>query len=246
MKRMKLEAPSTPTDTPYGFDRTDSNQPAGVKESLPDAVATASVAPPEASESEDNAATDSPWMTRRERKAAQRLAIPHWAREDEIQRAPKPPPLASHIATMRMTEEVLQKIKRTIGSRRAESGGMLLSSTGDYTIDDYVFDHMGDTNAAVYQPNVQFLNRELQDREEHFVGIVHSHPPGYTRLSPQDLHAAWCNMTSKGNPHLNAYLMPIIQTIPDTGNFELIPFIVTCHPDGMGQVNCKRVSLEII
>ena len=246
MKRMKHEAPPTPAKTPYGFDRTDSNQAEGLKESLPDDVAAVSDASGGASESDDNAATDSPWMTRRERKAVQRLAIPYWAREDEIQRVPKLAPLARHIATMRMTEEVLQKIKRTIGSRRAESGGMLLSSTGDYTIDDYVFDHMGDTNAAVYQPNVQFLNKELQDREEHFVGIVHSHPPGYTRLSPQDLHAAWCNMTSKGNPHLQAYLMPIIQTIPDVGQFELIPFIVTCHPEGMGRVECKRVSLEII
>jgi hypothetical protein len=40
--------------------------------------------------------------------------------------------------------------------------------------------------------------------------------------------------------------MPLIQTIPDTGRFEIIPYIVTCHPKGYGRVEVCRVELEII
>jgi Prokaryotic homologs of the JAB domain len=170
---------------------------------------------------------------------------PTWAKPAELARTPKVVPKKNLIAVMHMAKTVYLDIERTIGSRPAESGGMLLSSKADYTIDGFVFDGMADKNSAVYQPNIEFLNNELKNREEHFVGIVHSHPPGYTRLSPQDLHAAWCNLTSPGNPHLNAYLMPIVQTKPDTGKFEIIPFIVTCHPEGQGKVVCTSVSLVL-
>jgi proteasome lid subunit RPN8/RPN11 len=161
-------------------------------------------------------------------------------------RPPKPPPHHDLIENMRMKTQVYQDIKNTIGSRPAESGGLLMSYTRDYTITCFVLDIAAAKNSSVYQPDTAFLNSVLKGRNDEFVGIVHSHPGGARYLTTQDQRAAWSNLTSPGNPHLNAYLMPLIQTIPDTGRFEIIPFIVTCHPKGNGRVEVCRVELEII
>ena len=103
-----------------------------------------------------------------------------------------------------------------------------------------------DTTGASYQPNTKFLNERLEGQENRFLGIVHSHPASFRGLSRQDERAAWSNLTSPSNPHLNAYLMPIIMTTPDTGAFEIIPYVVVCHPCGNGGVIVNRVPLEIV
>ena len=166
--------------------------------------------------------------------------------EDKFKRPPRKPPIPEVIKNMRMTKQVAAAIKTGIGDEPAERGGILLSLSNDYTITGFVPDKAASKSKSVYQPNTKFLNKVLEGRNSEFVGIVHSHPAGFRQLSAEDQRAAWSNMTSPGNPHLNAYLMPIIQTIPDTGRFEIIPYIVTCHPEGNGRVEVKRVKLEII
>jgi proteasome lid subunit RPN8/RPN11 len=161
-------------------------------------------------------------------------------------RQPKPHPDAYLIEKMRMKHQVYDDIKGSIGSMPAESGGVLIGNPNSLVIECFVFDIMAATNRTVYQPNTKFLNSILKGRDNQFLGIVHSHTKGGRILSQQDRNAAWSNMTSPGNPHLNAYMMPLIQTIPDTGRFEIIPYIVTCHPGGMGRVIVKQVNLEII
>ena len=161
-------------------------------------------------------------------------------------RQPKPPPSPDLIENMRMMAPVYDDIENFIGSRPAESGGLLISSTRDYTITCFVPDIAAEKNSTIYQPNTDFLNSVLKGRDDEFVGIAHSHARGARYLSSQDQRAAWSNLTSPGNPHLNAYLMPLIQTIPDTGRFEILPYIVTCHTQGNGRVEVRRVKLEII
>lgn len=161
-------------------------------------------------------------------------------------RLPKPPPLDKFIKKMWITRRAYQEIKNTIGSRAAESGGILLSNTLDYTITGFIFDIAAAKSRSIYQPDTDFLNSVLKGRNEEFVGVAHSHQKGGRQLSQQDQNAAWSNMTSPGNPHLNAYLMPLVQTIPDTGRFEVIPYILTCHPSGSGRVIVHRVELKII
>jgi len=161
-------------------------------------------------------------------------------------RPPKPFPPIELIESMKMKLDVYHDIKNYIGSRPAESGGLLISSSKDYTITCFVFDIAAATNRTIYQPDTEFLNSVLKGRNDEFAGIAHSHAKGATKLSSQDQRAAWSNMTSPGNPHLNAYLMPLIQTIPDTGRFEIVPYIVICHPGGRGRVIVKKVDLKII
>jgi len=166
--------------------------------------------------------------------------------DEKTKRKPKPAPDSALISEMRATRLVRQDIKESLGRRPAESGGILLSDTNDYTITCFIYDIAASQNSTIYQPNTTFLNSVLKGRNEQFVGIVHSHTAGYWRLSTQDRNAAWSNMTSPGNPHLYAYLMPIVQTIPDTGRFKIHPYIVTCHPAGNGRVNVKKVNLRIV
>ena len=166
--------------------------------------------------------------------------------EKKALRQPKSPPPPDLVLRMRMTAQVYRDIERSIGSRPAESGGILLSKSHDYTVTCFVWDNAADRNETIYQPNTEFLNAVLKGRDDEFVGIVHSHPRGARRLTSQDQRAAWSNLTSPGNAHLQAYLMPLIQTTPDTGRFELIPYVVTCHPEGRGRVIVDKVELETI
>jgi len=161
-------------------------------------------------------------------------------------RPPKPPPHPELISKMRMMIQVHREIEKFIGSRPAESGGILLSKSHDYIATCFVWDNAAGKNRTIYQPNTEFLNAILKGRDDEFVGLAHSHPGGARQLTSQDQRAAWSNLTSPGNPHLQAYLMPLIQTTPDTGRFELIPYIVTCHPEGGGRVIVNKVELEII
>ena len=160
-------------------------------------------------------------------------------------RQPKPKPDPDVLMRMRITRQACEDIKKDIGSRPAELGGILLSESLDYTITSFVFDLLAAENPIIYQPSTPFLNSVLKGRNNQFVGIAHSHK-NLSRLSSQDMRAAWSNITSPGNPHLRAYLMPLIQTIPDTGRFEIIPFIVTCHPEGNGKVVVHQVELQIV
>lgn len=164
----------------------------------------------------------------------------------KARRAPKSPPPSHLIEKMRIKRHAYTEIEQLIGNKPAESGGLLISRSLNYVITDFIFDLAAGTNRWVYQPNTGFLNSTLKGRNEEFVGIAHSHSRGAIQLSGQDQNAAYSNMTSPGNPHLNAYLMPLIQTIPDTGRFEIIPYIVTCHPNGNGRVIVHKVELEII
>lgn len=161
-------------------------------------------------------------------------------------RKPKPHPDAILIDRMRAKRQAHDDMKGSMGSLPAESGGVLIGDPNTLIIECFVFDIMAATNSTVYQPNTKFLNSVLKGRNETFLGIAHSHMKGSRTLSQQDRNAAWSNITSPGNPHLNAYLMPLIQTIPDTGRFEIIPYIAICHPDGNGRVIVHKVELEII
>jgi len=87
---------------------------------------------------------------------------------------------------MRILRKVYDEIARTIGSRRPEEGGMLLTSDGGLTITKFIFDDKGSRSGSTYTPNIAFLNEHIKKQNNkgyYFVGIVHSHPNGFTTLS---------------------------------------------------------------
>jgi hypothetical protein len=167
--------------------------------------------------------------------------------KEKFRRSPKPPPPQFLIDKFRITSYAFSAIEYYIGRIPAESGGILLSQSHDYTVTGFIFDYFGSSSGSVtYHPNTKYLNHFLTARETELVGLVHSHPANYRRPSPQDERAAWSNITSPLNPHLQALLIPIVMTIPDNGKFEIIPFIAVCHPKFGGRVIVKRVKLEIL
>jgi proteasome lid subunit RPN8/RPN11 len=169
-------------------------------------------------------------------------AMAAWATKRS--RAPKLHPKPDILQELRMTKDVYEKICTIVGKRPAETGGMLLGDPNTYIIDEFVFDDHSDTTGVSYQPNTKFLNKILEGQSERFIGIIHSHPPSCRQLSGQDKRAAWSNLTSPGNPHLSAYLMPIVISKADTGRApEIIPYIVVCDPAGDGKVQVFHVPL---
>jgi hypothetical protein len=167
--------------------------------------------------------------------------------QEKFKRPPVFPPPGFLMNKFRITRNAYSGIEYYIGGRPAESGGMLLSLSHDYTVTGFIFDNFGsNSGSTAYQPNTKYLNHFLADRETEFAGVVHSHPANYRKPSPQDERAAWSNITSPGNTHLQALLIPIVMTIPDTGKFEIIPFIAVCHPKGGGRLIVKRVKIEIV
>ena len=167
--------------------------------------------------------------------------------QKKTSRPPKPHPDHQLIDKMRMKNQIIyDDMKSSIGEVRSETGGILIGDPNTMIIECFVFDLLAETNQTVYQPNTKFLNSVLKGRGHQFLGIAHSHTKGNKVLSQQDKNAAWSNLTSPNNSHLNAYLMPLIQTIPDNGCFEIIPYIVVCHPKGNGRVIVHKVELEIL
>ena len=91
-----------------------------------------------------------------------------------------------------MTAEVYSQIRRTIGTRKPEQGGILGSSDGIH-IDYYYFDESAERTSASYTMNTKALNEVIHawnDNGIQLVGIIHSHPQGVTRPSHGDMLTA--------------------------------------------------------
>jgi hypothetical protein len=165
--------------------------------------------------------------------------------QEKKSREPKPPPPEIQLQEMVLTQTVYEEIKRTIGNHPAERGGVLVCKRAFPTIDGYIFDRGALNTTTVYQLNAPYINYELTKQKVQPYGVVHSHKNLWS-LSSQDHRAAWSNLTSPKNFHLNSFFMPIVKTIPDTGEFEIIPFIAVCNPKGNGEVDIIRPKLRIV
>lgn len=141
-----------------------------------------------------------------------------------------------------ITQTAYNEIMNSIGRRPAETGGILLSSHHDYVVDTFVFDTSAKTSTATYEPNVSFLRKYLSETDDHLIGVVHSHPVGYIHPSPPDIKGALNNI--RLNSYLDGFLLPIIQTIPDTGKFSLHAYLIT--PGKNGYYERHELQVKII
>lgn len=161
-------------------------------------------------------------------------------------RAPKLAPTPEFVREFRIRNSAYRDIERTLGKYPAERGGALIGDPGTGEITNFVFDEDADTTSVVYQPNVDFLNRTIDEYEKRglsILGIAHSHPHGYIKPSGQDLIAGYNNITSPYNGHLRTWHLPIIQARPDTGSFEFHPYIVSCTPTGEPKLHKPVLSI---
>jgi molybdopterin/thiamine biosynthesis adenylyltransferase len=82
---------------------------------------------------------------------------------------------------------------------------------------------------------------EWNPRGIRLAGFVHSHPAGCVQPSMGDV--AYAERILAAIPDLPYLVLPIVQTTPDTGSFQLIPFVVT--RDG-GDVRVRPAELDIV
>lgn len=136
---------------------------------------------------------------------------------------------------MVVSASVYEEIRKVIGVHHAERGGMLVGDRQDpFRVRLHHYDAGGSMGAAMYDPDYHALNRALKELYEpnglDMLGFVHSHPAGVRRPSGDwggnvgDM--AYASATLQANPDLQVFLMPIVMTVPDSGKFEVLPFLV--------------------
>jgi proteasome lid subunit RPN8/RPN11 len=122
---------------------------------------------------------------------------------------------------MKILESAYNEIISTIGSRPAESGGLLFGKEDDMVVRKFVFDKHAHTTRSTYTFNTEFLNPEIKRiwNEEGLscIGFIHSHPHGFGRLSSPDIEYFLSMFECMPRKH---YITPIVFTVPD-GGFKL-------------------------
>jgi hypothetical protein len=130
----------------------------------------------------------------------------------------------------KITADVWQEIKKTIGKLPPESGGMLGGCRDTNTISTYYFDNSAQTTGSAYSPDVQVVNTILDKWNNdgiQLMGMIHSHPDTYRQPSSSDEEYAKRIISAcKG---MTQFFMPIVITRP---YFELLPFHVHQEDNG--------------
>jgi hypothetical protein len=139
------------------------------------------------------------------------------------------------VEKFRIAKSAYDEILKTVGSRRPESGGILLGSREDFIVRKFVFDPHGSMSAGAYDPNVAFLNKivkkEWKENGLAFLGFIHSHPRGMARLSGDyggnigDV--GYLKAIFSAMPTLEKFLVPILFSPADGGELTLFPYIAS-------------------
>ena len=89
---------------------------------------------------------------------------------------------------MKMTNDIFISILSSFPSAPPECGGIIGGQDG--VISEFCFDSTGPTEQAVYEPNVDYLNRTIEEWRQSgisFYGIIHSHMKNEPDLSKGDI-----------------------------------------------------------
>lgn len=136
-----------------------------------------------------------------------------------------------NVMKVAFSPKAFEQIKKTIGSRPAESGGALFGKPDDLRspipyIREFVFDNNANTTHSTYTINTPYLNPVIHDKwDNHGLeldGIIHSHPKGCRYPSIQDLDYFHHMHTYMERPFI---ITPIIHTQPD-GGFKMFCYLV--------------------
>ncbi|MBT3380513.1 MAG: hypothetical protein HN742_00115 [Lentisphaerae bacterium] len=142
-----------------------------------------------------------------------------------------------------VTAAVYDAIKAFIGDHPAERGGML-GRNGDGVIRHFEPDPGGRCTTGAYDPDIDRLNQVIKQWKMAgitFCGFVHSHPRGICRPSGHDEWYAGEILACFKK--LDAMWMPIVQTVPDTGEFRVFPYAAV--PGTIGRKRCSVLPAEV-
>jgi molybdopterin/thiamine biosynthesis adenylyltransferase len=130
-------------------------------------------------------------------------------------------------------ESAYNEILRTVAKRIPESGGILLGSRKDFVVQKFVFDPNGSMSSAAYDPDTVYLNKvvksEWAENKLEFLGFLHSHPRGVSRLSGDwggnTGDVAYMKAIFRAMPSLKKFLVPIMYTLADGGDLKIFPYM---------------------
>lgn len=142
--------------------------------------------------------------------------------------------------SMKITDDVFEKIKKTIGMMKPEQGGILGISNGFDLIDCFVHDKDAEVKYDEYNPNIIFLNDVINNDWNlngiEFCGFIHSHPYPSNMLSDADIEYAMKIMKEFDLFYL---YMPLVNSNAD-GTFKIFGFYV--YLDG----HIEAAKVEVI
>lgn len=159
---------------------------------------------------------------------------------------------------LRITSDIYEQIKRTVGTVSAEQGGILGGDRNDFVVRSFHLDDAANQTGVTYSPNHKKLNQLLDKRWNpagiNLLGFVHSHPPFVLRPSLGDL--IYARRILDTIPQLPYLLLPIVVSKADTGVFELYPYaavregntvrIVELALDIVGTEQPKRADFALV
>lgn len=143
------------------------------------------------------------------------------------------------------TWEVLSQIADTVGKLPAESGGAFGGLESKRTVSSFHFDKSSRTSAVTYSPDHNHLNNifktEWKPKSIRLKGFVHSHPGNMSRPSQGD--EVYAERILRAIPDMKVLWLPIVNTVADTGGFQLTPWAATLD---QGRVRIVRGELKIL
>lgn len=121
----------------------------------------------------------------------------------------------SSLSIMKVTQEVYEQIRDSIGVKSPETGGLLGGDRETGVVTHFLFDEWAATTAVTYSPDTSVLNHVLSEWNEQgirLMGFVHSHPGsmGYPSTGDRIYAARILNAI----PSLPYLLLPIV--LPET------------------------------
>jgi len=156
----------------------------------------------------------------------------------------QPLPISADSPVLKISWETLRQISETIGTKRAESGGAFGGLESDRIANTYAFDETSRNSAATYTPDhlslKQLFKSEWKPKGIRLLGFVHSHPGSMSTPTAGD--EAYAHRILEAIPDMPVLWLPIINTVPDTGEFRFTPWAVV--RDG-GRVRVLRGTCEI-
>lgn len=133
---------------------------------------------------------------------------------------------------------VLAEIIDSIGRLRAESGGPIGSHQEHVGASHFHFDESSRKSAVTYSPDYKLLNRlfktDWNPKGIRLCGFIHSHPGRMNRPSCGD--EVYAERILKAIEDLECLWLPIVSTVPDTGQFRLVPWAVYRAENGVSVV----------
>jgi len=145
---------------------------------------------------------------------------------------------------MRVSPQVVARIRDTVGSMPPETGGMLGGNRDLNMVTDFHLDRGATCTRATYSPDDRLLNRVLTEEWNpagvRLMGFVHSHPRSCRTPSGGD--EVYADRILAAIPDLDRLLLPIVMTEGNDGHFELLPFAAKRNA---GTLEIERIPLVV-